>query len=379
MILTYVSLFVLAWMVLRFVLPMPCTLTVRVLVTLFILFVSFKFQIYGLSSGVFFNPKLPRWLLLIMETLYSSLVLLVLMMVIRDVLAVLLWVARKLGSTWRLPSVTFVQNMVLAVLALLLGGYGVAQSIRVPDVRTVEISVSNLPQQLDGFSLVQLSDLHVGPLLKRDWLCSVIEKTNAAKPDLIVITGDFLDGWPDTVLPELEPLAGLHAPYGVMGITGNHEYLYDAMAWSTIFEKLGVDMLFNEHRIVTVEGSDGAVGKLVILGIPDRAARRSRGTMPNLGKALENAPRVPRILLAHRPDNGSTPGVDLQLSGHTHGGVMFFLKPVVARFNRGYVNGLYQRDETALYVNPGTGIWNGFSCRLGVPSEITRIVLRGQK
>jgi predicted MPP superfamily phosphohydrolase len=135
-------------------------------------------------------------------------------------------------------------------------------------------------------------------------------------------------------------------------------------------------MLHNDHR--TIAGPGGA--KLVIAGVPDPALRRFGAKGPDFGKALENAPRdAVRIMLAHQPDGESgNDGIDLKLSGHTHGGMLFFLKTLLAHFNGGLVHGLYEVKGMQIYVSPGTGVWAGFSCRLGVPSEITRIVLRAE-
>ena len=272
---------------------------------------------------------------------------------------------------WRLPFSPDVQRIGLAAIALALGGFGVWQSVRVPAVRTVEIAVPNLPRSFDGFSIVQLSDLHIGPLLKRDWLQDVVRKVNALTPDSVVLTGDMIDGGPKTLKRDVQPLAKIVARHGVYGVTGNHEYYYGVHAWSSIFKKLGVDMLYNEHRVISVGEAD-----LVIAGVPDPRAERFGDIPPDLEKALKDAPNTTCILLAHQPSVAAdNQNVDIQFSGHTHGGIMFFLKHIVASFNNGFVQGLYKLDDKKLYVSPGTGIWNGFSCRIGVSSEITHIIL----
>ncbi len=116
---------------------------------------------------------------------------------------------------------------------------------------------------------------------------------------------------------------------------------------------------------------------MVIAGLPDPTEKRFGGPGPDFEAALKGAPDTARVLLAHQPGGAREhQGVDMQLSGHTHGGLIFFLKSLIARFNAGFVNGEYDVDGLKLYVHPGTGLWNGFSYRLGVPSEITRFILR---
>lgn len=362
-----------AYALIRFVFPLPCGVFVKSIVAAAIIVASRKFQIYEWIGGFFFAPDLPRPVLLMLELSYAALLLLVLFLLARDVLLIALRLARRFGAQWRLPFSPDAQRMGLAFAAIVLGGFGVWQSIRVPAVHTVELCVPNLPRQLDGFSIVQLSDLHIGPLLKRDWLQEVVRKTNALNPDVVALTGDMIDGVPKALKQEARPLGELAARHGVYGVTGNHEYYYGAHYWSSVFEKLHITMLYNEHRVLSV-GKD----KLVMVGIPDPRTERFGDMLPDLEQALKGAPAdTVRILLAHQP--GTAPdnqGVDIQLSGHTHGGTMFFLKKVVAAFNGGFVEGLYDLGDKKLYVSPGTGVWNGFSCRIGVPSEITHFTLR---
>ena len=351
----------------------PCRPLVKVVAGIALLAISQKYLIYERIGGSFIAPDLPYPLLLTLEILYGFMIILVFLLVVKDGLALVFWLSRWLGSSWHLPFSPAIRSAGLVLAALVLSVYGTWQAIRVPDVRTIEITLARLPVSLDGFSIVQLSDIHLGAFLKGAWLRGVVAKTNALSPDLVAVTGDMIDGSPDELKDDATPLGDLQARYGVYGITGNHEYYFQVEQWLPVFTRLGVTMLENEHRTLTVAG--GAA--LVIAGVPDQAGLHYGGAGPDIEKTLAGAPDTVRVLMAHRPNGiAEMINADLQLSGHTHGGHLFFLKWLISTFNGGLVEGLYDLGGRALYVSPGTGIWSGFSCRLGVPSEITRIILR---
>ena len=367
------SLILFGYVVASLILFMPCRLPVKLAAGVALLAVSLKYPVYEKIGGSFIAPDLPRPLLLSMEVLYAAMVILFFMLLIKDALAVLLWLSRCLGTSWHLPFAP-VRSGGLAVAALVLAAFGTWQSLRVPDVRTVEVTLPDLPAGLDGFTIVQLSDIHIGSLLKGDWLRGVVAKTNALAPDLVAVTGDMIDGSPAALAADIAPLGELRAKHGVYGVTGNHEYYFRVEEWLPVFQRLGIVMLHNEHRVLSVKGVD-----LVIAGIPDHAEQQFGGPGPDIRKALEGAPEAVRVLLAHQPHgvSGNT-SADIQLSGHTHGGLLLPMKMLMAAFNGGFVGGLYDVDGMKLYVSPGTGLWSGLSCRVGVPSEISRIVLRAQ-
>jgi predicted MPP superfamily phosphohydrolase len=367
------SLLILAYILVSLVGVMPVRPMTRIASGMLLLPISLKYLIYERIGRSFIAPDLPGPLLLLLEALYAAMVILFFLLLLKDGLALLLWLGRCMGASWQMPFSPTVRSAGIVSAALALAVFGTWQSVRVPDVRTVELSLPRIPAALDGFSIVQITDVHIGPFLKGDWLQRVVEKTNALRPDLVALTGDLIDGTPDALKYDIAPLGDLNAQYGVFGVTGNHEYYFHVNAWLPVFEGLGVTMLHNEHKTLSVGGSTN----LVIAGIPDPTETRFGGPGPDLHQALDGAPDALRLLLAHRPDGASgSDHVDIQLSGHTHGGLLFFLKWLLASFNGGLVQGLYNFNGTALYVSPGTGLWSGFSCRLGVPSEITRIVLR---
>lgn len=337
-----------------------------------VLLASLKYEIYQWVGGAFFAPQLPRSLLIVLEAAYGAFFILAFLLILEDIYLLGNFFLCKIGfpAPTRLPRGLI--NAALSLLAVVCGLYGTWNATRVPPLREMTVKIANLPDDLHGFRIAQLADLHVGPILKQDWTTEVVEKTNAARPDLIVMTGDYIDGTVEEILDQLKPLAGLYAPCGVLAVTGNHEYYWNAKGWSEQIRKLGIDLLENEHRVLNVGKS-----QLVIGGVPDNHADRFGFDAPNAAKAFAGAPKAVRLLLAHQPKNAPDwlQEADIMLSGHTHGGIIFFLEPLIARFNGGFARGMYDIDGKKLYVSPGTGIWNGFSARVGVAPEITLIIL----
>lgn len=376
MILMLLSLVVFLYIAVSLLLFAPCGPYLKGFSLAALLLVSLKYVIYEQVGGAFFAPALPRPFLLVAEALFGAMILLFFLLLLKDVFLLLAWGGKRLGLPWPFPLFPAWFKVGMVATALLLGAWGTWQSVRVPQVRTVELHLEKLPPGLDGFSVVQLTDLHIGPLQKKEWLQQVVRAVNGESPDLIVLTGDYIDGTASALAEDIAPLAGLRARHGVYGVTGNHEYYWGAAEWSTLLQKLHVTMLFNEHRVLHVGGD-----KIVIAGLPDHAARSFGGKGPDCDAALRGAPDAPRILLAHQPRDAAKNSLcaDVQLSGHTHGGLLFFLQPLIAGFNQGFVEGLYAVGGMKLYVSPGTGLWGAFSCRLGVAPEITRLVLRAGK
>ena len=265
-----------------------------------------------------------------------------------------------------------------AGLAALLAAIAVAGALRVPPVKDVEIAVRGLPPAFEGYKLLQLTDLHISRLFPERWARQVVERANRADADLIVVTGDFIDGTLAERRADVAPLAGLRARDGVLAVPGNHEYFFGYRDWMRHFAGLGLHMLPNAHRVL--EKGDG---RLVIAGVTDVSAPRVGEAGPNLRAALAGAPAgAPVILLDHQPRNARTAaarGVALQLSGHTHGGMIVGLDPALGPANNGFVTGRYAVGDMTLYVSNGTGLWPGFALRLGRPPEITRITLRAAR
>jgi predicted MPP superfamily phosphohydrolase len=237
---------------------------------------------------------------------------------------------------------------------------------RHPRVVRVAVPIRNLPPDLAGLRIVQLSDLHVGPTIRRPFVEWVVDVTNALAPDLVAVTGDVADGFVPDLREHVAPLGRLRAPLGTFFVTGNHEYYWDAGGWTRELERLGLAVLSNEHRLL-VRGN----GRLLLAGITDLSVD------PDPHAALAGAPDSDvRVLLAHQPRSAyaaRAAGFDLQLSGHTHGG-QFFPFNLLVRLFQPFVAGLHRLEEMWLYVSRGTGYW-GPPLRLGAPSEITLLEL----
>jgi len=252
---------------------------------------------------------------------------------------------------------------------------GVAATMGEWAVREVEVPLARLPLALDGFTIVQITDLHLGPVRGGEWLAKVVAAVNALQPDLIAITGDLVDGSVAQLGEELDCLRTLSAPCGVFFVTGNHEYYGDADGWLETLAGLGVWTLRNER--VSIGLADGPSFDLA--GVDDFDAKGMlEGHAPDLPKAcLGRDPNRELVLLAHQPraiEEAAKHGVGLQLSGHTHGG-QFWPLGFFFSLQCPYVRGLYKHDQTWVYVSSGTGFW-GYPIRLGSRPEIGRITLR---
>jgi predicted MPP superfamily phosphohydrolase len=251
---------------------------------------------------------------------------------------------------------------------------GVRAARRVPEVVKVDVPVRGLPRELEGYHIVQLSDVHVGMTIDKDFILPIVEVVTSLEPDLIALTGDIVDGNVDRLRDDVSPLAYLRAPDGVLCVTGNHEYYSGVDDWCREFAEMGITVLNNQH----VSVARGAA-RLVVAGVPDfREGKRHPGHTPDLAQALKGAPEHEvRVLLAHQPKQAFANGEHrfaLQLSGHTHGG-QYFPWNLFIRLFEPLPTGLTRVGDTWVYVSRGTCYW-GPPLRTGVPPEITSLRLR---
>lgn len=360
------------FVLLRFLVPLSLNPSVTIVLGLVLLLASQQHLLIRRFRGSPFSPELPRPLGILANALFGTFLLLITFQVAIELIAVLIFL---LKGDYLFPPL-FVRYL-LGISAVALSGLGVLQAIRVPPVKEIEVALAELPAEFEGYRLIQLTDLHLSRLFPQRWAEEVVTKANAQEADLIVVTGDLMDGTLEARKRDVEPLGKLRAQDGVFVIPGNHEYYYGYEGWMARYKDLGMTRLCNSHATIT--RGDSA---LVIAGITDSASTRFDLPKPDLARALAGAPSsAPIILLDHKPNGApkaAQAGVALQLSGHTHGGMVKGLHRIVARFNNGFVSGFYNVGGMLLYVNNGTAMWNGFALRIGVPSELTVITLRGK-
>ncbi|WP_218036660.1 metallophosphoesterase [Sphingobium sp. EM0848] len=355
--------------IVQFLWSLPIALAAKVAVALLMLFAS-QFMLWSrLSSGSVFAPEFPRPIILLFNWAGGTILFLAALQLLLDVVMLGLWLG---GSSAVVPlSVRWGMTAVAMILATV----GVANAVRVPPVKDVGIAIPGLPAKFDGYTLLQLTDLHISRLFPASWTRHLVERANALDVDLIAITGDVIDGSLAMRREDVEPLRQLSARDGVHMSPGNHEYFLGYQEWMRHFTSMGMHILENAHVVLERMGH-----RLVLAGVTDRSAHATGMPPPDLAAALEAAPSgVPILLFDHQPGaarQAAARGVALQLSGHTHGGMMPGLDRLVALGNAGFVSGVYAVDGMTLYVNNGTGIWPGFAMRLGRPSELTRITLR---
>ncbi|WP_422084263.1 metallophosphoesterase [Variovorax sp.] len=325
-----------------------------------------------------------KWIGLISMGWFSSMFVLTLA---RDAGLLLTWLAGALGGVqvqWN----TLRPWTALAVLAVATAtsAVGFLNARRTASVKRVDVPIRGLPQALEGFTIAQLSDIHVGPTIKSGYIQRIVDAVNRLGADTIAITGDLVDGSVPELREHIAPLAGLRARHGTFVVTGNHEYYAGAHAWIAELRRLGLKVLLNEHVVLQTRNVRGAQtdeelfeSALVLAGVTDFTAGHfdaAHASDPHL--ALHDAPPLvhTRVLLAHQPRSAplaAAAGYQLQLSGHTHGGQFFpwnFFVPMQQPFTAG----LHRLHDMWVYVSRGTGYW-GPPKRFGAPSEITLLTL----
>lgn len=320
----------------------------------------------GLSSRSRDNDHLS-WAGLLLMGLFSSLLVLTFL---RDIVLGLSSLFAPAAAWHAVLYETSAQVVVYgALFATVLGFLNARRRAAIVDV---DVPIRDLPPGLEGFTIAQISDIHVGPTIKRGYLDAIVDAVNTLGADLVAVTGDLVDGSVEKLAPHTQPLSRLNARYGSYFVTGNHEYYSGAHAWIDEVERLGLRVLKNEHVVIEHNGSS-----IVIAGITDYSAHMfdaEHRSDPHA--AVRGAPETTRILLAHQPRSAfaaSEAGYHLQISGHTHGG-QFWPWNHFVRFQQPFTAGLRSINGLLVYISRGTGYW-GPPKRFGAPSEITRLRL----
>ena len=358
------------YVIARVVWPSPWPLALKLGLAALLLIAS-QYHLWSrLSSGSVFAPEFPRPVVILFNWAFGALALAAPVLIALD-----FYGADLLGPAGERVGILMAWRYAAVLAAAVLAAVAVSQAMRVPPLKDVTVAIPGLPLGFDGYTLVHLTDLHISRLFPTEWTLAVVARANDLGSDLIVVTGDFIDGSLEARRAAVEPLRALTARDGIWAVPGNHEYFFDYDTWMRHLAGLGIRVLANAHMVLRRDG-----GALVVAGVTDRSAPAAGHPGPDLAAALAGSPvQAPVVLLDHQPANAARAaahGVKLQLSGHTHGGMIRGLDRLVARGNAGFVSGAYRVGDMLLYVSNGTALWPGFALRLGRPSELTRITLR---
>lgn len=306
------------------------------------------------------------WVGLLLMGLFSSVFVLTF---VRDAVLLAAWPFGGLPQAW-------VSGSAVAVLAaaVVATAAGFLNARRTAAVVRVDVPIAGLPAALEGFTIAQITDIHVGPTIKARYVQAIVDRVNGLKPDMVAVTGDLVDGTVAELAHHVAPLGRLASRHGTYVVTGNHEYYAGAHAWIDELRRLKLTVLMNEHVVL-----DHGAGQVVVAGVADWSAHHfdpSHRSDPVGAIAGSPARAGARLLLAHQPRTATLAvgaGYDLQLSGHTHGGQFFpwnFFVPLQQPFTAG----LHKLKDLWVYTSRGTGYW-GPPKRFGAPSEITCVRL----
>ena len=318
------------------------------------------------------------WLGLLCMGLFSSLLVLTFL---RDIALLGLWLISAIGVTLDLIAVRHTSAQALLILALVMTVLGFWNARRTAAVVRVDVPVANLPAVLQGFTVAQISDIHVGPTIKAHYLQRIVDRVNSLDANMVAITGDLVDGSVKDLGQHIQPLAQLQSTHGSFFVTGNHEYYSGVHGWIDALRQLGIRVLMNEHVVIqhSKDSQDPEPAMVVVAGVADYSAHHfDESHRSDAHTAMANAPEhaVFKLLLAHQPRSAAAAeqaGFDLQLSGHTHGG-QFWPWGYFVRFQQPFTAGLHRLGALWVYTSRGTGYW-GPPKRFGAPSEITLIRL----
>lgn len=327
-------------------------------------------------------PKHGTWLLYVIYTWMGSLLLLILGLAVADLARAFLERVAPGPSYFAAHPERrlFLKQALGAAVALVTGtstAIAIREAVAKVVVRTVHVTLTRLPASMHGFTIAQISDIHLGPTLRKAFINRIVDQVNALDADLVAITGDLVDGTVDRLRDIVAPIGRLRGRYGVFFVTGNHEYYSGVTEWIAELRRLGITVLRNE-RVSIGTGEDS----FDLVGVDDAHAHSfGFGHGEDVPRAVAGRdPNREAVLLAHQPRSvfaAAEHGIGLQLSGHTHGGQIWPFNYLV-RLQQPVIKGLAKFGSVWLYVNSGTGYW-GPPMRLGAPPEITRVVLQSEQ
>lgn len=343
----------------RLISLLTCSLNAKIIISILLLP-----SLFNLWIVLFFGDLIPPFLSKILSFLQVLLVFLFTITFILDMIRLAHFVPNYASN------IAFVACIILSI-------YSVWHAGQLPTVKHIEFQTDYFSKEENPLKIVQLSDFHIGQGFDEGWLQKVIDKTNSLTPDLIVITGDLIDKGPDELGDVMKNLKNLKAKYGVFIVFGNHEYYHQSSNWERFFEKIKIPVLKNENIILSHNDKN-----IVLAGIDFGARYDVLKADDLLEKTFKNTNKNDlKILLAHHPavfKKAKEKDVFLQLSGHTHGGMIFPVDLIVKLSNKGFVRGCYKEGNSNLYVSNGTGLWGGFPARFGSFNEITEIIIKGK-
>ncbi len=366
------------------ILPLRLSWILKIILMSLLMLGALRAQLlhYFWPGGESFLPEAPRSLLIASSALYTAVLVFSQLTLLRDLLCWPVVLLRKMlrGGALRFPFQS--TGLLVVLLGISLTTICMWQSMRVPEPRSVEVEMPSLPKQYDGLRLVFLADIHLSPINDANYARAIVARVNALDPDLVVIVGDIADGEVEHRRKDLAPLADLKARYGVYATAGNHEYYSGYAECMQAYRALGMKTLENENAQPLAGLS--LIGVCDYTGYPSSHPRSAQEPGVQLAKARRGVPaRDATILLAHQPavaEREDVRGIDLLLSGHSHGGMMAGPLSWFTHYaSAGFTRGRYHVGETIFYVTTGAGTWPGAMFRLNVPSEIMLMQLRSRR
>lgn len=358
------------------ILPLKVKWYYKVILSLLTLLVSFKFYVLRILGGPFaFAPEVPPWVILFSSWLYAILFFFTFFLTASAAVLLPVMLVRK---SKKQPFDDFFRKLgryylILLTLAAITASCGIYQGTRLPGITRQTLYFSNLPAEAENLRIAVLSDTHVDKVRRKNYMEKLVQLTMKEKPDMIVMTGDYVDGRLRNFYADLTPMTKLKAPYGVFAVPGNHEYFSGYAHWSKALAGYGLTLLQNQNVPIPELN-------MSVVGITDLIAPRYRFEGPDMEKAFSGIPENHfKLLLSHRPKEvlkARKYAPDLQLSGHTHGGMIWGFHFLVAHFNGNFASGTHQVGSTTLRISNGTGIWSGFPIRIVRPPEILLLTLK---